>query len=252
MAAILTMDDVSKRFGALVVTDRLSMELRAGEALGVIGPNGAGKSTLFNLIAGGIRADSGKITFSGHDITALPPHERCRMGIGRSYQIPHPFTGMTVFENLLVGAIFGDGRGEAEVYDLCIDVLRRTGLLRKANALAGSLTLLERKRLEMARALATNPKVLLLDEIAGGLTEHECHELVDTVRAAHATGVSIIWIEHVLHALRAVVSRLIVINFGQKIEDGPPDAVMASPQVREIYMGIEAGASVTVPEPADA
>lgn len=248
MAAILTMDDVSKRFGALVVTDRLSMELRAGEALGVIGPNGAGKSTLFNLIAGGIRADSGKITFSGHDITALPPHERCRMGIGRSYQIPHPFTGMTVFENLLVGAIFGDGRGEAEVYDRCIDVLRRTGLLRKANALAGSLTLLERKRLEMARALATNPRVLLLDEIAGGLTEHECHELVDTVRAVHATGVSIIWIEHVLHALRAVVSRLIVINFGQKIEEGPPDAVMASPQVREIYMGIEAEA----PVPADA
>lgn len=250
MAAILTMDDVSKRFGALVVTDRLSMDLGEGEALGVIGPNGAGKSTMFNLIAGGVRADSGKITFLGRDITTLPPYERCRLGIGRSYQIPHPFTGMTVFENLLVGATFGGGRGEAEVYDRCVDVLRRTGLLRKANALAGSLTLLERKRLEMARALATDPKVLLLDEIAGGLTEHECHELVDAVRAVHATGVSIIWIEHVLHALRAVVSRLIVVNFGQKIEDGPPDAVMASPQVREVYMGLEAEASVSMPADA--
>jgi branched-chain amino acid transport system ATP-binding protein len=250
VAAILTMDDVSKRFGALVVTDRLSMELIEGEALGVIGPNGAGKSTMFNLIAGGVRADSGKITFLGRDITALPPYARCRLGIGRSYQIPHPFTGMTVFENLLVGATFGDAKGEAEVYDRCVDILARTGLLRKANALAGSLTLLERKRLEMARALATNPRVLLLDEIAGGLTEHECHELVDAVRAVHATGVSIIWIEHVLHALRAVVSRLIVINFGQKIEDGPPDTVMASPQVREIYMGIEAAAPV--PEPLHA
>jgi branched-chain amino acid transport system ATP-binding protein len=244
VAAILKLDDVSKRYGALVATDRLTMELHRGEALGVIGPNGAGKSTMFNLIAGGVRADSGRITFLGQDITGLPPHARCRLGIGRSYQIPHPFTGMTVFENLLVGATFGDGKGEAEVHDRCVDVLRHTGLLSKANVLAGSLSLLERKRLEMARALATNPKVLLLDEIAGGLTEHECQELVDSIRAVHATGISIIWIEHVLHALRAVVERLIVINFGLKIDDGPPDAVMASPQVREIYMGIEAAAPV--------
>ena len=240
MPAILAMHDVCKRFGALVVTDHLSFELHQGEALGIIGPNGAGKSTAFNLIAGGVRADSGRITFAGRDITALPPHSRCRAGIGRSYQIPHPFGGMTVFENLLVAASFGDGGGEREVDDRCIGVLRRTGLLRKANALAGSLTLLERKRLEMARALATNPKVLLLDEIAGGLTEHECHELVDCIGEVHATGVSILWIEHVLHALKALVSRLIVINFGRKIEDGVPAVVMASPTVREIYMGIEA------------
>ena len=244
MAAILTMEDVSKRFGALVVTDRLSMELIEGEALGVIGPNGAGKSTMFNLIAGGVRADRGKITFLGRDITALPPYARCRLGIGRSYQIPHAFPGMTVFENLLVGATFGDGKPEAEVHDRCIGILGYTGLLDQANRLAGSLTLLDRKRLEMARALATNPRVLLLDEIAGGLTEHECHALIDTVRAVHATGISIIWIEHVLHALRAVVSRLIVINFGRKIEEGPPDSVMASPQVREIYMGIAAETAV--------
>ena len=242
MAPILAMEDVSKSYGALRVTDQLSMALHEGEALGVIGPNGAGKTTMFNLIAGGVKPDSGRITFQNRDITDLPPHARCRVGIGRSYQIPQPFTGMTVFENLLVAATFGDGKGEAEVYDRCIEVLRRTGLLPKANTLAASLTLLERKRLEMARALATHPKVLLLDEIAAGLTEHECHELVAAVRDVHATGVSIIWIEHVLHALRAVVSRLIVIDFGKKIDEGEPDAVMSRPQVREIYMGIDAEA----------
>ena len=242
MAQILALQDVSKSYGALRVTDRLSMHLAEGEALGIIGPNGAGKSTLFNLIAGGVSPDSGKILFQGKDITGLPPAERCKGGIGRSYQIPHPFAGMTVFENLLVGAAFGDDKREGEVYDRCVDVLRRTGLLKKANVKAGSLTLLERKRLEMARALATNPRVLLLDEIAGGLTEHECHELVGAVQDIHRQGVSIIWIEHVLHALKAVVSRLVVISFGKKIDDGQPDRVMNSPQVKEIYMGIEAEA----------
>ena len=242
MAPILSLDDVSKRYGALVVTDHLSMTLEPGEALGVIGPNGAGKTTMFNLIAGGVRPDSGRVHFAGRDITGLPPHARCRAGIGRSYQIPHPFIGMTVFENLLVAASFGSGRPEREVYDRCVGVLDRTGLLAKANVRAGALTLLERKRLEMARALATDPKVLLLDEIAGGLTEAECHELVEAIRAVHATGVSIVWIEHVLHALKAVVTRLVVINFGRKIDDGEPGRVMASPQVREIYMGLEAEA----------
>lgn len=244
MSPILELDRVSKRYGALVVTDDVSLQLAEGEALGIIGPNGAGKSTLFNLIAGGVRPNGGRIVFKGRDITGLPPAERCRRGIGRSYQIPHPFVGMTVFENLLVGAAFGDGKREAEVYDRCVDVLRRTGLLKKANVKAGSLTLLERKRLEMARALATNPEVLLLDEIAGGLTEHECHELVAAIRDIHRQGVSIVWIEHVLHALRAVVSRLVVISFGKKIDDGEPDRVMGNPQVKEVYMGIEAEAPV--------
>ncbi len=222
-----------------MVTDALSIALRDGEALGVIGPNGAGKTTLFNLIAGGVRPDAGRVMFGGADITRMPSAARCKAGIGRSHQIPHPFTGMTVFENLLVGATFGDGRREAEAYDICVDVLRRTGLLKRANTRAGTLTLLERKRLELARALVTNPKVLLLDEIAGGLTESECHVLVDTIRDVHAAGVSIIWIEHVLHALRAVVTRLVVIDFGRKIADGEPAEVMASPRVREIYMGLE-------------
>jgi branched-chain amino acid transport system ATP-binding protein len=239
---ILAMEDVSKSYGALRVTDHLSMHLEAGEALGVIGPNGAGKSTMFNLIAGGVRPDSGRISFEGHDVSSLPPFSRCKAGIARSYQIPHPFVGMTVFENLLVGAAFGDDRAEGEVYERCVEVLDETGLLSKANVKAGSLTLLERKRLEMARALATNPKVLLLDEIAGGLTEQECAELVDAIKRIHARGISIIWIEHVVHALLAVVNRLMVISFGKKIDDGEPRAVMNSPQVREIYMGIEADA----------
>jgi branched-chain amino acid transport system ATP-binding protein len=236
---ILSMDMVSKSYGALKVTDMLSLTLDDGEALGIIGPNGAGKSTMFNLIAGGVAPDEGRIFFDGNDITGMPPFERSKTGIGRSYQIPHPFEGMTVFENLLVGARFGGNQTEAQSYDRCVGVLDQTGLLPKANVRAGSLTLLERKRLELARALSTNPRVLLLDEIAGGLTEQECHSLVETIREIHATGTSIIWIEHIVHALIAVVSRLIVINFGAKIEEGEPKAVMDSPAVREIYMGIE-------------
>jgi branched-chain amino acid transport system ATP-binding protein len=240
MAPLLRMDAVSKSYGSLKVTDNLSFDLHEGEALGVIGPNGAGKSTMFNLITGGTRPSAGRVYFAGTDITGLAPHVRCRAGIGRSYQIPHPFAGMTVFENLLVGAAFGKGRREAACYDPCVEVLRLTGLLSRANAPAGSLTLLQRKRLELARALATQPRLLLLDEIGGGLTEHECRELVETIRTIHASGVAIIWIEHIVHALLSVASRLLVINFGRKLAEGEPHAVMADPQVREVYMGMPA------------
>ncbi len=242
MREILNLDHVSKSYGSLRVTDDLSLSLAQGEALGVIGPNGAGKSTMFNLIGGGVQPSAGTITYDGQDITALSASKRCRLGIGRSYQIPHPFSGMTVFENLLVGGVFGGDVGERDCYDRCVAVLDQTGLLPKANVRAGTLTLLERKRLEMARALATDPKLLLLDEIAGGLTEHECQSLVGTIKDIRKTGVSIIWIEHIVHALVAVVDRLIVINFGAKIAEGDPHEVMASPEVREIYMGIEADA----------
>lgn len=239
MQEILKLDGVSKSYGSLKVTDDMNLSLAPGEALGIIGPNGAGKSTMFNLIAGGVKPDTGWVQYDGKDVTGLSASKRCRIGIGRSYQIPHPFVGMTVFENLLVGGAFGAGTHESECYARCVDVLEKTGLIAKANVRAGSLTLLERKRLEMARALATNPKLLLLDEIAGGLTEHECHELVTTIKDIHKSGVSIIWIEHIVHALLAVVDRLIVINFGAKIAEGDPHEVMNSPEVREIYMGIE-------------
>ncbi|MDF3834532.1 ABC transporter ATP-binding protein [Cupriavidus basilensis] len=230
---------VSKRYGSLTVTDNLSFSLAPGEALGVLGPNGAGKSTLFNLITGDVRPDAGQVRWRGTDITALPPSARCHRGIGRSYQVPHPFTGMTVFENVLVGAMFGGGMREHEADAHAWQVLERTGLAAKANRLAGTLTLLDRKRLELARALGTRPDLLLLDEIAGGLTDDEAMALVDTIRAIRAEGVSIIWIEHVVHALLKVVDRLMVIHYGALLTEGDPAAVMASREVREVYMGIE-------------
>ena len=218
--------------------DNFNMHLDEGEALGIIGPNGAGKSTLFNLIAGTLRPNTGTVSFEGRDISHLPAHDRCRAGIARSYQIPHPFAGMTVFENLLVGGAFGGESGEAETYGFCVDILERTQLIGKANVLAGSLTLLERKRLELARALATRPRILMLDEIAGGLTEHEVDELIDLIREIQTENISVIWIEHIVHALLSVIDRLLVINFGQKMDDGDPQVVIDSPEVQKIYMGI--------------
>jgi branched-chain amino acid transport system ATP-binding protein len=240
MAALLELDGVSKSFGALRATDRLTLAVETGEALAVIGPNGAGKSTMFNLITGDLAPDCGRIVFAGADITRLAPHARSRLGIGRSYQIPHPFANMTVFENLLVGAIFGARQSERESYDRCAEVLELTGLIGHANDPARRLSLLQRKRLELARALALRPKLLLLDEIGGGLSEPECHELIETIRAIHTRGTTIVWIEHVVHALISVASRLVVMNFGQMLAEGAPHAVMADARVREVYMGIPA------------
>jgi branched-chain amino acid transport system ATP-binding protein len=236
---ILTLDRVSKSYGALKVTDDISLSVAHGETLGIIGPNGAGKTTLFNLISGDVRVDNGRIVFAEQEITELRPHARCRRGIGRSYQIPHPFTGMTVFENLLVAAAFGGSLSESHAEPFCVEVLERTGLAAKANQLAGSLTLLDRKRLELARALATRPKLLLLDEIAGGLTEHEAKELVALIQEIKATGMSVVWIEHVVHALAAVADRMLVIHFGTKLAEGEPGAVLSNPEVKRVYMGIE-------------
>jgi branched-chain amino acid transport system ATP-binding protein len=237
---ILELHDVSRSFGALKVTDAVSFSVPRGQALGIIGPNGAGKSTLFNLITGNIAPSAGRITFLGQDVTRLPAMERVRMGVGRSFQIPQPFEGLTVYENLAVAASFGRGRSEAAVTEDCVRILEDTELLRLANTPAGALSLLDRKRLELARAMATGPELLLLDEIAGGLTEAECKALVSTIRGLHAGGMTIIWIEHVLHALTAVVERLLVLDFGRVIGIGEPDAIMASREVREIYLGIEA------------
>jgi branched-chain amino acid transport system ATP-binding protein len=237
---ILSLSSVSKSYGAVKVTDDVSLAVARGEALGIIGPNGAGKSTLFNLITGNVRADRGRIDLLGRDVTAMPPMQRVRLGVGRSFQIPQPFEGLTVFENLLVAASFGRGLSEAAVAADCAEVLAATGMRRRANTPAGALTLLDRKRLELARALATGPELLLLDEIAGGLTEGECEALVATIRDVHARGVTIVWIEHVLHALTRVVGRLAVLDFGRVIADGTPAEVMGSKAVREIYLGVEA------------
>lgn len=242
MTAILKLDNLCKSFGAVTVAEGLCYELAAGEALGVIGPNGAGKTSMFNLITGTLSSDSGAVHFLGKDITRSSAAIRSRAGIARSFQVPQPFSHLTVFENAMIAATQAAGLGGREAERLCLDVLDQTGLLSKANKIAGGLTLLDRKRLELTRALCAKPKLLLLDEIAGGLTEAECHSLVATIKDIRQTGVSIIWIEHVVHALLAVVDRLIVIDFGRKIGEGGPREVMESREVQEIYLGIEVDA----------
>jgi branched-chain amino acid transport system ATP-binding protein len=239
VSTILAVDHLSKSFGAVTVADEINFSINEGAAIGILGPNGAGKSSLFNLITGALDADFGDITFEGKSIVDLGAAERCRLGIARAFQVPHPFVGMTVFENVLVGAFQGAGmKGQiAEKYAL--EVLDLTGLLPKANIKAGVLNLLDRKRLEMARALAAKPKLLLLDEIAGGLTEAECSTLIDTIKAVQKSGTTILWIEHVVHALLAVVDKIIVIDFGRKVAEGEPNAIMASAEVKEIYLGID-------------
>ena len=237
MTLALETQGLRKSFGGVLVIDDLSISVEAGEALGIVGPNGAGKTTWFNLISGAVRADAGKVIFGGKDITRLRRHERCRAGIGRTFQIPKPFSGMTVFENVLVGATHGRNLRERASYGHCVQVLEITGLIGKVNTLAGSLTLLDRKRLELARALATDPKLLLLDEIAGGLTEAEVEELIAEIRKLRETGVTIVWIEHIVHALLAVVDRIAVIQFGRKLCEGEPHEVMNSQEVQACYMG---------------
>jgi branched-chain amino acid transport system ATP-binding protein len=236
---ILSLSGLKKSYGALAVTNDISLQVEAGAALGIIGPNGAGKSTLFNLITGDVKTDAGTIIFQDQNISALPPHKRAALGIGRSYQIPQPFDGMTVLENLLVGASFAGRTRISNASAYCMDVLQTCGLAPKAHLPAGALTLLERKRLELARALATKPCLLLLDEIAGGLTDPEAAQLVATIKSIHAGGVTIIWIEHVLHALIPAISRLVVLSFGKLIADGAPTEIMSLPAVREIYLGID-------------
>ncbi|WP_461469403.1 ABC transporter ATP-binding protein [Pararhodobacter sp.] len=235
---LLRLRNLTKSYGALVVTQDFSLDVEQGDLVGILGPNGAGKTTLFNQITGTVLPDKGEVWFDGRDVTRVAASERCRLGIARSFQVPHPFVGMTVYENILVGATFGRGAGDPR--QRALDVLNRTGMADKANTLAGALTLLDRKRLEMARALAADPKLLLLDEIAGGLTDSECISLLDTIRQVHATGVTIIWIEHVVHALMAVAKRLVVVDFGRKVTEGDPATVMASSEVKSIYMGEDA------------
>lgn len=238
--ALLALNDVSKSYGALKVTDGVSLSVAEGEVLGILGPNGAGKTTLFNLISGDVKVDAGEVVFNGERINALAPFQRCRIGIGRSYQVPQPFGNMSVFENLVTAACFGAQVPEKEAWEIAWDVLQKTGLARFANHAAGGLTLLNRKRLELARALATRPRLLLLDEIAGGLTEHEAHALVDELTRIKQEGVTMIWIEHVVHALLSIADRLLVINFGKTLCEGAPEAVMQDAEVRRVYMGLEA------------
>ena len=237
---LLMLRDVTKAFGSLQVLDRLTLAVGEGEAVGVIGPNGAGKTTALNVMAGRLRPDRGAVVFDGRDVTAMPAHARCRAGIALTHQIPHPFEAMTVFENVLVGATYGAGWAERDAYAACFSALELSGLADQANARAGTLTLLERKRLELARALATRPRVLLLDEIAGGLSEPEVQAMVGVVQQVREQGVAIVWIEHIVHALRSAVDRLVAIAFGRSLMDGSPDAVMTHAEVQRVYLGVDA------------
>jgi branched-chain amino acid transport system ATP-binding protein len=236
LPALIELHGVSKSFRSVRAIEDVTLSLDEGEALGIVGPNGAGKTTLLNLIAGTTKPDAGRIVFAGRDITRLPGHRHCRAGIARTFQIPRPFGGLTAYENVLVAATYGGGGRRPEA---CADALDQVGLLRKANTQAGFLTLLERKRLELARAVVTGPRALLLDEIAGGLTEPEVAELVATVQEVRARGTSILWIEHVVHALLSVVDRLVALVQGRKLLDGEPRAVIESAELRDVYLGTE-------------
>ncbi|HKE63943.1 MAG TPA: ABC transporter ATP-binding protein [Micromonosporaceae bacterium] len=269
---MLALDQVSKAFGRVRVADQLSLAVGDGEAVGIVGPNGAGKSSLFSIISGDLTPDAGDVMLGGQRVTRLGPAARCRLGIGRTYQVPRPFEHMSVYENVLVAAEQGGRSSErsalgavaidavagaarvasggrlrkAEARDRAMAVLAETGLQAVANHAAGRLTLLDRKRLELARALATEPRLLLLDEVAGGLSDPEVDELVAIVTARRSTGVTIVWVEHVVHALTRTVDRLLCLAGGAFIADGAPDEVLASPAVREVYLGVEPELAVQV------
>ena len=236
-APLLEVAGVGKRFGRLSVLDDVSFSIAPGEAFGIVGPNGAGKSTLLNVVNGVLRPDAGSVRLDGADVTRAGAAARCRAGIGRSYQIPRPFGGMTVFENALVAASFGAGHTGRAAADCAYRALEQAGLADAADTPAGSLRLLDRKRLELARALATEPRLVLLDEIAGGLSEAEVPALVETVRGLGDAGVAVVWIEHVVHALVAVVTRLMCLTYGRVLAVGDPHEVLADPQVIEVYLG---------------
>lgn len=235
MTPVLSVEGLTRRFGQIVVADDLGFSVALGECLGIIGPNGAGKTSVFNMLAGVIRPQAGRVLLDGRDVTAVPQHARALAGIGRTYQVPQPFGQLTAYENILAAATFA-GRAKGEEVDLARSVLARTGLAARADMPAGGLPLLDRKRLELARAMATRPRLLLLDEIAGGLTEAEVGVLVTLVQELKPQ-VAMVWIEHVTHALSAVADRILAINAGVRIAEGLPADVMADAAVQEIYMG---------------
>ena len=242
---LLELEHVTKRFGQVVIAEDLSLQVSPGEVVGIVGPNGAGKTSLFGLISGDLAPGAGEIRFAGRAVTRLEPAARCRLGIGRTYQVPRPFGDMTVFENVLVAAQQGAGLRRRASYAAATEALERADMTGEANLPAERLGLLQRKRLELARALASGPKLLLLDEVAGGLTDPEVAQLVEIVRGVNAEGITVIWIEHVVRALVPVVTRLICLAGGKFVGDGDPAQVLANPAVREVFLGSEVTASLT-------
>ncbi len=236
-APLLEAESVTKSFGALRVLDGVDFALAAGETVGVVGPNGAGKTTLLSILVGAHAPTSGRVLFRGQDVTGVATSDRCRHGLVRTHQIPRPFGGMTVFENVFAAAAHGAGLRGAEAYDKAIAALRLSGMAGIANRRAETLGLIDRKRLELARALATGPQALLLDEIGGGLTDGEASELVDIILEVKGSGVALVWIEHIVHVLLRVVERLVCMDGGRIIADGEPQTVMSDRRVIEAYLG---------------
>jgi branched-chain amino acid transport system ATP-binding protein len=252
---LLELEHVTKRFGRVVIAEDMSLAVGAGEVVGIVGPNGAGKTSLFGLISGDLAPGSGDIRFAGRTVTRLDAAARCRLGVGRTYQVPRPFGDMTVFENVLVAAQQGAGLRRRASYAAAVEALDRTGMTGQANVPAERLGLLQRKRLELARAVATKPTLLLLDEVAGGLTDPEVAQLIEIVRAVNADGTAVVWIEHVVRALTAVVTRLMCLSGGGFVGDGDPATVLADPAVREVFLGTDITAALASgsldPSPAD-
>ena len=239
MSHILTIESLTKSFGKVMAVENLSLQVNHGEILGIIGPNGAGKTTLFNLITGEIRPDRGKVVFNGTDVTFAQTYKRCRMGIARTYQIPRPFLNMSVLENILVGGVYGAAMSYGQSKQKCEEILEKTGLLSKRDFLAASLSFLDRKRLELAKALSTCPTLLLIDEVAGGLTESEVEEVLETIKSARKDGITVLWVEHIMMAMQKGPDRLLVMDFGQELFYGTPEEALESKKVQEVYLGTE-------------
>jgi branched-chain amino acid transport system ATP-binding protein len=235
--ALLAASGIRKRFGALVVLDDVDFAVAGDEAVGIVGPNGAGKTTLLNVLAGSLQPNAGSVRFDGADVTAIGAARRCRLGIARAHQVPRPFGGMTVFENVFVASAAGGARTRGEAYERCVDSLELCGMLDLANRRAETLGLIDRKRLELARAFATEPSLLLLDEIGAGLTDVEASTLVETIGELRHRNVAVVWIEHIVHVLVRVVERLVCMDAGRVIADGDPAAVMADAAVIDAYLG---------------
>jgi branched-chain amino acid transport system ATP-binding protein len=237
LETLLSARGLRKQYGALVVLDGVDFEVRRGDAIGIVGPNGAGKTTLLSVLSGSQAATAGTIGFKGNDVSSLDAARRCRMGIVRTHQVPQPFSGMTVFENVFTAATHGGGFRGSQAYDRCSDALELCGMAKVANRRAETLGLLDRKRLELTRALATNPMVLLLDEIGGGLTDGEAAELVQTIRVLHARDIAIVWIEHIVHVLLQVARRLVCMDSGRVTAEGDPHDVLSNATVVDAYLG---------------